>query len=134
MNNEFFLWKRFIARAIDDLIFVNLIVLVFSSFSNLDWKYLYLLAWFLVVPIETLQLVLFGTTIGKRILNLKVSTSSANRSSSFFKRSVLVWLFGTAAGLPIICLVAMAYWYIKLNNGGRAYWDKAAATQIELYK
>lgn len=92
------------------------------------------LAFFPVIAlIEGVVLHLFGTTPGKALFSMRVTTAEGGRLSLFqsLSRAVRVWIVGLGAGLPILSLVAPIFSYFRLNARGRTWWDETLDLRVE---
>lgn len=78
------------------------------------------------VPIEAVLLAWLGTTPGKALCGIRVLDEHGNRLSfgSALNRSVLVWIQGVAAGLPIVHLVMPIVSARTIRRSGVAPWDR----------
>jgi len=61
---------------------------------------------------------LFGNTLGKKLLRVRVSSTDGRLLgfAAYLKRNFEVWWFGLAAGLPIISLIMMLYQWRRVAN------------------
>ena len=144
-------WRRFIARILDyqiaGIIFV--IILIYSPFKDTslatwiislisknsnqiaqEWM-LHIFAMFFWIPVEGYLLFLFGSTPGKALFNINVS-QGINGNSSFFKRSLYVWLIGMLGGIPLFQQLANINAYSRLNQNHVSYWDEFTGCRIEV--
>lgn len=137
-------WRRFGARLLDVVIFMAIAASVAMMIipglrarmpaDPASVKPLYnLLAVLSLVPIEGLVLHLFGTTPGKALFGIQVSTAEGDRPSlrQSFSRAVRVWVLGMGMGLPIVSLCAMVAGYVRLTSRGHTVWDEALGLQVE---
>jgi hypothetical protein len=132
-------WRRFFARNFDIwlsyfivLIPAALLVLWFPSYFEWiamagAWEslaigvFLFGLAFLLDATIYAL----FGNTLGKRLLNIKVLHVNGEKLSfkSYLVRNNLVWLKGYALGIPLLNLAAMLVQYNRIAEGKKASYD-----------
>lgn len=121
-------WMRFFARHIDICAFgftVGIVsALLYPSLISDIANYLVILFfWFIFEPIV---LYFCGTTLGKFLLNIKLTNLNGERLKivDTYKRSFGVWVVGLGFGVPIVSLITLVSAYIKLNDTGTTYWDK----------
>ncbi len=117
---------RFVARFFDyALFFACLRLPIFSTtlFASEHWIALEFLAW---VPIETLLLATVGTTLGKRLLNIRLQKGQKNRLpfASSLRRSVFVWIKGLGLGLVGLNIICLVNAYYRLMATHRTSWDR----------
>jgi hypothetical protein len=127
---------RFLAKLFDLALFTVLLSTFISIFSlNLILKtpkltlfMIYLLLWTLLEPI---MLSIFGNTIGKALLNIKVKCANGQLLDfiTAFKRNLFMFSFGKEIGYPFIMLI---FSFTELRKKARLFWDKKAGT-IVLY-
>lgn len=124
--------RRFLARSIDYFLFGAVFEMIFagSSLLNAYWPYLVELA--LWIPVEAGFLARFAWTPGKWLLRLRVAHADGTPPDfkAAFRRSWMVWLWGNAAGLPLLNIVAMATAYRHLTETGRTGWDEKINTNV----
>lgn len=87
----------------------------------------------LVVLLEGLLLHLFGTTPGKSLFAVRVTTAEGGRLSlgQSFQRAVRAWVLGMGAGLPILTILVPIASYFRLASRGRTTWDEAMDLRVE---
>ncbi|WP_050030752.1 RDD family protein [Verrucomicrobium sp. BvORR034] len=88
----------------------------------------------LFVPLEAWFLSQRGTTPGKALLRIQVRSldGSLPTYQQALMRSVQVWLKGMGLCLvPVIALIAMAWWRIRLLQKGFTSWDESCHTRVE---
>lgn len=132
-------WRRFFARLIDLWVialptaFIVSYALASYSLSFALWMQRpeseYIFGWLLVplvLAIEGIIFGLFGTTVGKGLLGVKVTTVSALRptASQYFQRLVGVYWYGLGTGFPFVNLFTMARQYGRLDDGKQAGYDE----------
>ncbi len=122
--------RRLFARAIDQLSFIALVdVLVpFDAFSPL----IALALMFAFVPIEAMQVWIFGTSLGKLVLGLKVITPGARETTftTALYRSALAWVVGQGVGIGLILPVTYVLSYSRLTEGKPTFWDEQLGTDV----
>ncbi|RKP57954.1 RDD family protein [Cohnella endophytica] len=124
-------WSRFWARNFDYLShsFLIGVIWAFIDMKSLDeinnsiLSFLLMASW---IVLDGIYMYFFGTTPGKKIMNIKVLHSDGNRLSKSisFKRSRLVWLRGMGLGIGIIEIVANIMGYNRLKKEGITSWDQ----------
>lgn len=128
-------WIRFWARMFDYLLVTLVMVLLMdllgiglgavqtgSNSTFLLPLWLVAAAW---IFIETVLLAIVGTTPGKALLNITLSTSTGDKLTMMeaFRRSIDVFLRGMCAGLPLFNLIANYISYNNLIKTGATHWD-----------
>lgn len=132
-------WRRFFGRFIDLWALalpVAFLVSVAGSAASMEFALWiqepgsqYIFGW-LIVPLilfaEAIIYALFGTTLGKAILGIKVVTVSAHpvTFSQYAKRLVGVYWSGLGTGFPIVTLFTMAHQYGRLKKERHAGYDE----------
>jgi uncharacterized RDD family membrane protein YckC len=132
-------WRRFFARLIDlwaIALPVSFIVAYLAGSLSLEFALWiqepgseYAFGWLLlpaVLLVEGVIYALFGTTLGKAILGIKVVTVSAHKASAgqYLKRLLGVYWGGLATGFPLVNLFTMAHQYGRLRRGKHAGYDE----------
>lgn len=132
-------WRRYWARIVDTSIagFVGaILLLVFRTeyfFESTGAEYLAtlvgLIQWMLI---ETWLLKKFGTTPGKKLMNIRIRSADGRpvRTRQAFNRSVGVWLRGLGCGLPVVSAITMLVGYSKLQKYGESTWDRDSGTRV----
>lgn len=122
-------WNRYWARTIDIIIFGFVVGIILIPFPNLlgDSEYLsgmiILLAY---VFVESTLLIMFGTTLGKWLLRIKIRKAD-NSDINFLealKRSFLVYLAGLGMGIPILSFLTLISSYNQLKKDKITAWDR----------
>jgi uncharacterized RDD family membrane protein YckC len=131
-NNMAFPWTRLWARSIDNLIFATVLAGIldliapsfYDEFNALGFSIFTLFLW---VFAETLLLSALGTTLGKWFLKVRIKTKDNKKPSllTAFKRSIKVWFFGLAMGIPFIDIFTCISAYSDLTVRGVTSWDKS---------
>lgn len=132
-------WRRFFARTIDFWIITLptafLVAYAIASFSPSFALWIqkpgseYVFGWLLtplILAIEGVIFGSFGTTVGKGLLGVKVTTVSAHRPtmSQYFQRQVGVYWYGLGTGFPLVSLFTMARQHGRLKAGKQAGYDE----------
>ena len=122
-------WNRYWARLIDLFIFsfcVSLIQITAGNFL-VDNEILDSMILLLVyVVVESILLMVIGTTFGKWLLKIKIKKAD-NSDISFLealKRSFLVYFAGLGMGIPILCLITLISSYNQLKKDKITAWDR----------
>lgn len=86
-----------------------------------------------ITLIEGVVLHLFGTTPGKALFSMRITTAEGGRLSlvQSFSRAVRVWVVGLGLGLPILSLLAPIFSYFRLTARGRTWWDESLDLRVE---
>lgn len=132
-------WRRFFARLIDlwALALPTAFVVAFalSRVSTGFGLWIqrpgseYAFGWLLVPLVLVLEgavFAIFGTTIGKALLGVKVTTAGAQHptAAQYLRRQVGVYWYGLGTGFPFISLFTMARQHGRLKAGGHARYDE----------
>jgi len=132
-------WRRFLARLIDLWAIslpTALLVAVVGGALSIDFALWiqepgsqYAFGWLilpLVLFIEAVVFGIFGSTLGKALLGIKVTTAAAFpvRFSQYAKRLVGVYWYGLGTGFPLVSLFTMARQYGRLKEGKFARYDE----------
>lgn len=118
--------RRLFARMVDYMAFVSVIEFVVP---NPSWLAIWW-CWLVWVLIESVCISMFGTTPGKYLFSLRI-TSRDEKPLSFQKalsRSFRVWLFGLAGGVPLVSLVTMGFAFARFKEKGITVWDERTGT------
>ncbi len=124
-------WRRWFARLVDMTAASFVLGIVIGIFapnstifnSNIGSTILMLLVW---AAAEPFVLVHFENTPGKALLNMHLRTQEGRSLTleQAVHRSLRVWFFGLAGGLPLISLFTMAAARKKLVQEGSTSWDR----------
>lgn len=142
-------WRRFLARMIDLWVialptaFLTAYVLSSLSSSFALWTQRpgseYVFGWFLtplILAIEGAIFGIFGTTLGKGLLGIKVTTMSDQRPTAmqYFQRQIGVFWYGLGTGFPLVSLFTMAKQHgrLKLKQAARYDLDRFSVKGSEL--
>lgn len=137
-------WLRFWARLLDYVCFFLVLGFLLRAFVPSDpqvwltvpvlkyvpWDSIMML---LYVPVEAFMLSQVGTTPGRALLRIQVRRLDGGLPlfSQALRRSFQVFLKGLALGLPLVYLLAMAWWRLNLLQKGVTPWDEANETRVE---
>lgn len=131
-------WARLAARLVDSSLYaaiaMGLLSLTGISYSDIIMP----LFWLPIIFLEALMLWRKGTTPGKAIMGITVSTIGTGQRMRFgraFFRSLSVNLIGMGCYLFPICMVTMCISYFMLTRRGLTMWDAQSMTlPIQLRK
>lgn len=133
-------WVRYAARFLDQTLYLfisGIILGVLSAIFHLNYQshiILVLLALLsLVILMESSLLSVMGTTPGKWLLNIKLSDRNGNALTfnNAIKRTVKLWMYGQAFGIPFLSLCAYIYSFIDLKRSKVTIWDKAEQISVK---
>jgi len=131
-------WIRLWARSIDYFLWAAIIyfpmVKAYSAGAIASNEYslmkLYpLLIAFTWALVEPIVLVVFGTTIGKALLRVRLTRQSNDDLSKvdlspLFRRSISVWLKGVGIGYLVATLITGLVSYRNLKSHGETSWNR----------
>lgn len=132
-------WRRFFARFIDLLVIALptsfAVAFVLSRYSPAFGLWIqrpgseYAFGWLLlplVLLIEVGIVALFGSTLGKALLGVTVTTVGAQRptAAQYLQRQFGVYWFGLGTSFPLVTLFTMARQYGRLKSGRHARYDE----------
>ncbi|GBG12369.1 RDD family protein [Paenibacillus agaridevorans] len=130
-------WIRFWARYFDYLshailISILWILIDFDSFLQINDNLLGFILLVAFVFLDALYMYFWGTTPGKKLLNIKVLDADGTRmpKSLAFKRARLVWLRGMGLGVGILEIIANIVGYRRLKKEGITSWDQELGLQV----
>jgi hypothetical protein len=121
---------RFLARMIDYGFFFFLLYWVAPEMIRWLWIVpLHFAAW---IPIETVFLMMWGTTLGKWLVKTNVKKGHAKRIpfDCALRRSMAVWVRGIGLGITGINILCMANAYRHLQVRKVTGWDRDEGTQV----
>ncbi|TKW60628.1 MAG: RDD family protein [Blastochloris viridis] len=132
-------WRRYFAKIIDIILFSCVVGLVmgfvapeFSGklFKNEHVAGILILPFWL--PVEALLMTLWGTTLAKWCMGIRVEGPAGGRLPYFssLKRSCLAYVYGMALGIPLISLFTLIGSYMDIRKGNKTYWDKTCDTTV----
>ena len=130
-------WQRFLARIMD----LSICGFAFGIFLNFDVDGVFenimsndMLLGLVIVNIclfyEISCLASFETTIGKKLMGVRLSFPDGSKDFAAVKRPLLVWYRGVAGGYPIISLFTMYAGLKNYRNYGKNSWDITAGTEL----
>lgn len=137
MNTKSVPWRRFWARNFDFLLHAIIVAIVWSlidyeSILAINDNLLGFILMVIWIFLDGIYMTYFGTTIGKKILKIKISLQDGSKLSKYiaFKRSRLVWLRGMGLGIGIIQLIANIISYRNLKKDGITSWDRELGLNV----
>ncbi len=127
-------WRRFFARQMDIGLVaftIGIGVGIFFSQNAVVDKVLgnniviAMLTTLVLVPLEAIQLAVFGTTFGKALYSIEVKSKNPAPIgfATAFARAFSVYVRGLALGFPLISLFTVYFGYKTLKEKGEASWD-----------
>jgi uncharacterized RDD family membrane protein YckC len=133
-------WPRFWARLIDNTLLMPIVGFLIALAAAYFRPSLYLammslnegVLGLIVLPVVSLVLALlmavFGTTLGKFILGVRVRNLTEMSALPFhLQRELKVWLAGLALGIPIVALFTQVHQYKLVAAGKPAGYDEGLA-------
>jgi uncharacterized RDD family membrane protein YckC len=134
-------WRRFSARLIDVYLMmlvvmlpliIGLVLLIpdfgawLSGPENKNSVVLALLAGPVIFLADAVEFGIFGNTLGKALLNVRVVSlkDGTPTFTKYLKRNFLVWAAGLGLSLPLVNLVAMFIQRRRLGKGKPASYDE----------
>lgn len=127
-------WRRFWARMFD-FFFIGFFFLILSrnTIFSLHNIFLYsVLQLIVLMSVEALQIARTGTTIGKKLLGLKVVAGQVPLDFNLaWKRTFWAYVKGLWLGIPIMMFVPAWFARQVLRDSGTTIWDQACGTHIE---
>jgi uncharacterized RDD family membrane protein YckC len=83
--------------------------------------------------IDGLVFHLWGTTPGKALFGIRVTTEEGGRlsMSQSFARALQVWVLGLGLGIPLLSLLVPLVSFFHLRGGNPTFWDKAMRLRVE---
>lgn len=128
-------WVRFWARRVDlalyEAVALGLLVRVGIDTARLE-TVLGMLIILGMILAEAVLLRVFGTTFGKWLFNISLTTGTGERLpfDAGLYRTFLLWLRGMALGIPFINLLAMVLGFRNLTLNQESSWDRDSGTIV----
>lgn len=137
-------WPRFFARHFDlwlEGLLIYGLCLVASLYSAsfarwLDGLYAMPVCAILYLPsamiMDAMLYAIFGNTLGKALLGLKVETEDGKRLrvSQYLRRNFSLWVEGFSIGIPLLSLYTMARQSNMLKEGWQASYDELPGFRV----
>ncbi|MFZ5782295.1 MAG: RDD family protein [Pseudomonadota bacterium] len=132
-------WRRYWARmfnlflvlVIGSVVLQRILPAVLPGLWTLDVRdprtLLAFAAW---VPVETLCLVLFGTTPGKALYGIRLARPQGVTLLAALSRSAKVWFRGLGMAIPLVSIFTLVAAYERLVRDGRTSWDADAGWTV----
>jgi hypothetical protein len=124
-------WRRYFARILDVVLYALIggigIEIAFPGWlDGANDRLVAIAASFVAVPIETVLIALFGTTVGKALLATRVLTAQGTYIGfgRSFARAMNVLVRGQALGIPIVGFITQVVQYRNLSDEGVATYDR----------
>ena len=123
------------ARVFDTVLYLLIYVSVIRFFSN-EFSMSFFTWWigFPMPVLEACSLSLWGTTPGKFLMGLRVSSCLGTKLNfaRSLRRSIYVFFFGTGMMLTLLTpfFVILSWWYTKKN--GLSMWDQRVESTVEV--
>lgn len=128
---------RYLARFFDLSLFSLFLITFISIFSpkfivESSGLFIFILSLILYVLVESIILTIFGNTLGKAILNMRLRTISGEQLpyGTALKRSVFVTAAGMGFGIPILNFICYYFSYLHLKKNGISLWDQNFGTVV----
>jgi uncharacterized RDD family membrane protein YckC len=128
-------WTRWWARMLDIEVAIAVLLLIFPDTlaDQIDrgW-YLVIPAAFLWIFLEPVFMVWLGTTPGKWIMRIQLSTRNSQPLTfrQALSRSFTVWWRGMGIGFPLLSALAMLWNAGSLRKHGITPWDKSGEFHV----
>lgn len=129
-------WARLFAKNYDLAFYsIGLFVIWFSLFGfeadEIDLYILSVLSLVFFPLFESLSQYLFGNSIGKRLLGLRIVASDGSDVSfaELLKRNYRCYLQGLALGIPLISIITYIWGYVSYTHRGMSSWDRETRTK-----
>jgi len=123
-------WVRYFAR-MADIWFWGMVIAFVLGFAFPEWisetedVVISLVLLLLIVPVQSVVSIIFGNTLGKALLGIKVTHQGKSLSfGDAMQREFLVYVKGLGFGIPLVSFVTMMVSYDKLSKNGFSSWDK----------
>jgi uncharacterized RDD family membrane protein YckC len=138
-------WPRFFARIIDIWLEKSLVTFVVAYVLSIylagfiEWinapgaEYIFgIICLPVALIVDAFIYKVFGNTIGKRLLGLKVTTLDGKPLSliQYMHRNLSVLISGLAFGLPFINLFTLGRQFYRLREGRQASYDEATGFRV----
>jgi uncharacterized RDD family membrane protein YckC len=85
-----------------------------------------------VFVVDALILVLFGNTLGRALIGIRVENVDHSRPGigTALGRGMRVWCFGCALGIPIAAIATYKVNFDKVSRGDQTSWDEHLGTRV----
>ena len=130
--------RRAVARFIDYLLWGMLVVAVLGEKTGdvRSPSWIFYVSFWGYIFVEAGLISSFGTTIGKRLVGIRVYASDGKKMSFFYalKRSFLVFGAGMGFFLPYVSLLLPVYAWYRLIKYKIVFWDMVSDSNIKVVK
>lgn len=122
-------YRRFLARMLDEMFYMMIAALIFSrGFRVYFWGLQPFLMWYLMIgvmlAVEPICLAVFGTTIGKKLLGLRLRSRGGKlRYFEALSRTFLLFQKGMGYGLPVYEWIRYFKSWVACKYGDPLQWD-----------
>src|SRR5262249_42232269 len=126
-------WRRYFARTIDICIFAIIASVLPALFPEMEgdkplraFVLNFFISLVIYIVLEAVCLNVFGTTVGKSLYGIRVTTKTGERLRFFtaLERSFLVWMRGLGLGIPLVSLITLIHAHTSLSENGQSSWDR----------
>lgn len=131
-------WVRCWARSVDSTLWSALIYMIWHTIHPAS--YIYINSIFIYISIfpffwafaEAILLSTWGTTPGKRLLQVFVTDESGRKLSfkSSLYRSLFVWSCGNGCEIRYLGMITNIISYFQLTNKGKTWWDSKGKFKV----
>ena len=136
-------WIRYWARLIDIFVFailqIVIVILVLMILKKLEIEInihfldeipdliFNIVVGFLYIFVEPIFFAIWGTTVGKALLKIRVRHEDGRKLSykDALQRTFLVLFLGQGVGFPIVSIITHVMAYFRLKNQGITSWDES---------
>ncbi len=132
-------WVRLWARWLDLYLFSMILGFIIGMMNPeavdlvMTYQLLSAIVFMMIFPFfEAIMLSLWGTTMGKYALNIRVTTSQSHKLTYYaaLRRSFRVWFSGLGLGIPVVMQIAMIVGYRQLRQNKVSQWDTTTSSQV----
>jgi len=136
-------WIRYWARLIDIFVYailqVIILILILTILKKLEIEIniafldeipdliFNIVIGFLYIFVEPIFFTIWGTTVGKALLKIRVRHEDGRKLSykDALQRTFLVLFLGQGIGFPIVAIITHIVAYFRLKNQGITSWDES---------
>lgn len=126
-------FARFFDLSLFSLFLISFISIFFPQFiANTSNVMIFILCLILWIIVEPVIIAIFGNTLGKAILNTRITTVSGEKLNfmTALKRSIFVSVAGMGFGIPFLNFICFLFSYRDLKGHGVSTWDQKIGTVI----
>ncbi|WP_040206096.1 RDD family protein [Neobacillus jeddahensis] len=128
---------RYLARLFDLSLFSLFLITFVSIFSpkfivDSSKIFIFMLSLIFYISVEAIILSIFGNTLGKFILNVRLCKLNGDRIDflTALQRSIFVTAAGMGFGVPLINFVCFYFSFFDLKKNGKSTWDQQIGTVV----